>query len=43
MTDDYHLADVEDPEDHQQAVEACQHAVDALTNGDLSPCPVIAR
>jgi uncharacterized protein Yka (UPF0111/DUF47 family) len=22
-------------EDHQQAVEACQHAVDALSNGDL--------
>jgi hypothetical protein len=23
-------------EDHQQAVEACQHAADALSNGDLS-------
>jgi hypothetical protein len=24
------------PDDHQRAVEACQHAADALSNGDLS-------
>jgi hypothetical protein len=38
MTDDiHHPADAEDrSEDHQQAVEACQHAADALSNGDLS-------
>lgn len=23
------------PDDHQRAVEACQHAVDALRNGNL--------
>ena len=38
MTDDtYHSTDAEDrSDDHQQAVEACQHAADALSNGDLS-------
>jgi hypothetical protein len=38
MTDDIHYpANAEDrSEDHQQAVEACQHAADALSNGDLS-------
>jgi hypothetical protein len=38
MTDDIHLpADAEDrSDDHQQAVEACQHAADALANGDLA-------
>lgn len=38
MTDDtHHPADAEDrSEDHQQAVEACQHALDALHDGDLS-------
>ncbi|WP_435080032.1 hypothetical protein [Halococcus sp. AFM35] len=38
MTDDiHHPTDVEDrSEDHQQAVEACQHALDALHGGDLS-------
>ena len=38
MTDDiHHPADAEDRSDsHQQAVEACQHAADALSNGDLS-------
>ena len=38
MTDDtYHSTDVEDrSNDQQQAVEACQHAADALSNGDLS-------
>ena len=38
MTDDtHHPTDVEDrSEAHQQAVEACQHAADALSNGDLS-------
>jgi hypothetical protein len=38
MSDDtHHPADAEDlSEDHQQAVEACQHAADALANGDLS-------
>lgn len=38
MTDDtHHPTDVEDrSNDHQQAVEACQHAADALANGDLS-------
>jgi hypothetical protein len=38
MTNDIpHSDDAEDrSEDHQQAVEACQHAADALSNGDLS-------
>ena len=38
MADDFHyLADTEDSsDDRQQAVEACQHAVDALHGGDLS-------
>jgi hypothetical protein len=38
MTDDsHHPDDAEDrSEDHQQAVEACQHAADALSKGDLS-------
>jgi hypothetical protein len=39
MTDDtHHPTDAEDrsdEDDHQQAVEACQHAIDALHNGDL--------
>ena len=46
MTDDiHHPADAEErSEDHQQAVEACQHAADALSNGDLSPVwPLVAR
>jgi hypothetical protein len=36
MTDDiHHPADVETrPDDHQHAVEACEHALDALENGD---------
>ena len=38
MTDDiHHPTDPENrSEDHQQAVEATQHAVDALSNGDLA-------
>jgi len=38
MTDDiHHLNDTENQtDDHQQAIEACQHAVDALHGGDLS-------
>lgn len=38
MTDDFpHPNDAEDrSDDHQQAIEACQHATDALANGDLS-------
>ena len=40
MTDDsHHSDDTEDrpnSQDHQQAVEACGHALDALHNGDLS-------
>jgi hypothetical protein len=37
MTDSHHSADPEDrSEDHQQAIEACQHAADALANGDLA-------
>lgn len=39
MTDDIHhpAADAEeDHDDHQHAREACQHAVDALHNDDLS-------
>ncbi|HET7324795.1 MAG TPA: hypothetical protein VFJ06_10720 [Halococcus sp.] len=38
MTDDsHHPNDAKDrSEDHQQAVEACQHAIDALSNGDLA-------
>ena len=38
MTDDtHHSADAEDrSDDQQQAVEACQHAVDALHGDDLS-------
>jgi len=38
MTDDtHHSTDAEDrSEDHQQAIEACQHALDALETGDLS-------
>lgn len=38
MTDDTHPpTDAEDRSaDHQQAVEACHHAVDALHGGDLS-------
>jgi hypothetical protein len=37
MTDDtHHSADAEDrSDDQQQAVEACQHAVDALHGDDL--------
>ena len=43
MTDDiHHPANTEDrSDDHQHALEACQHAVDPLANGDLS-CPVVA-
>jgi hypothetical protein len=38
MTDDsHHPADAEDrSDDHQQAIEACQHAADALANNDLA-------
>jgi hypothetical protein len=38
MTDDtHHPTDAEDrSDDHQHAVEACQHAADALANGDLA-------
>ena len=38
MTNDSsHPVDTEDRSaDHQQAIEACQHATDALRNGDLS-------
>ncbi|WP_435079020.1 hypothetical protein [Halococcus sp. AFM35] len=37
MTDDaHHPTDEDRSTDHQQAVEACQHAADALSNGDLS-------
>jgi hypothetical protein len=38
LTDDfYHPDDAEHCfEDHQQAAEACQHAADALANGDLA-------
>jgi hypothetical protein len=38
MTDDFHQHDDTEnrSEDQQQAVEACQHAADALANGDLS-------
>jgi hypothetical protein len=38
MTDDIHYPDdaKNRSNDHQQAVKACQHAVDALANGDLS-------
>jgi hypothetical protein len=38
MTDDsYHPDSAEDRSaDQQQAVEACQHALDALSNGDFS-------
>jgi hypothetical protein len=37
MTDDTHHPDAEDrSDDHQQAIEACQHALDALETGDLS-------
>jgi hypothetical protein len=38
MSDDtHHPADTENrSDDHQQAIEACQHAADALSNGDLS-------
>jgi cellobiose-specific phosphotransferase system component IIA len=38
MTDDSHQpADGEDRStDHQHAREACEHAVDALSNGDLA-------
>jgi uncharacterized protein Yka (UPF0111/DUF47 family) len=38
MTDGIHYPDSakDRSEDHQQAVEACQHALDALSNGDLS-------
>jgi hypothetical protein len=38
MTDgSHHPDDTEDrSDDHQQAVEACQHAADALASGDLS-------
>jgi hypothetical protein len=40
MTDDtIHPDDVEDRSDaHQQAVEACRHAVDALPGDGLPPC-----
>ena len=45
MTDDFHHPDNAEyrSEDHQQAIEACQHAVDALSNGDLASWPVVAR
>jgi hypothetical protein len=45
MTDDIHsLDDAKDrPDDHQQAVEACQHAVDAPHGGDLSRAGSVAR
>ena len=38
MTDDIHHADNMEtrPHDHQQAIEVCEHAADALHNGDLS-------
>ena len=37
-------ADAKDrSEDHQQAVEACQHAADALSNGDLSRAGPLTR
>jgi hypothetical protein len=38
MTDDSHHPDdtKNRPDDHQQAVEACHHALDALSNDDLS-------
>ena len=44
MTDDTHHPDAEDRSDnHQQAVEACQHAADALSNGDLSRAGPLTR
>ena len=38
MTDDtHHPDDAENQQDdHQQAIEACEHAADALRGGDLS-------
>ena len=38
MTDDVEgrLDEDEDKDNHQQAVEACQHALDALHGGDLA-------
>ena len=38
MTDDtHHPDDAENqPDDHQQAIVACEHAADALRGGDLS-------
>ena len=38
MTDDiHHLDDAETrPDDHQHAAEACEHALDALHNGNLA-------
>jgi hypothetical protein len=38
MADDpHHPADAEDrSDDHQQAIEASEHAADALRNGDLA-------
>jgi len=37
MTDDTHHPDDPEnqPDDHQQAIEACEHAADALRGGDL--------
>ena len=38
MTDDIHYPDGPEDrsDDHQHAVEACEHALDALHGGDLS-------
>ena len=37
MTDNNHPTDAEGrSEDHQHAIEACQHALDALENGDFA-------
>lgn len=37
MTDDTHPTDAEDrPDDHQRAVEVCEHALDALHDDNLS-------
>jgi hypothetical protein len=38
MTDDIHYPDGTEthPDDHQHAIEACEHATDALENGDLA-------
>ena len=38
MTDDIHHSDNAEtrPDDHQHAAEACEHALDALHNGNLA-------